>query len=134
MTISKYISQFIRQFETIKIDTNHVEDGSDKYGLFKSPSRDFTRNIDGSAKITEYYQFFAFQKSLSESERKEDDEWLEEFTYWIDDYPIINDYPALDGGRYVVDISATGSPTPMTDSNNGILYQIALSITYEREI
>lgn len=133
MTISKYISKFIQEYETIKIDTNHVEDGSDKYGLFKSPSRDMKRNIDGSTVITEYYQFFAFQKSLSESERKEDDEWLEDFTYWLDDYSVEYEYPEIDGGRRVVDITATGSPTPMTDSDNGILYQIALAITYERE-
>lgn len=133
MTISKYISRFFNQYETLKIDTNHVEDGADKYGLFKSPSREFARRLDGSAVITEYYQFFAFQKSFSEAERKEDDEWLEEFTYWLDDYQVTEDYPAIDGGRTVVEIAATGSPTPMTDSDNGIMYQISLKITYERE-
>lgn len=133
MTISKYISDFFKLYENIKIDTNHVEDGSDKYGLFKSPSRDFQRRVDGSSEISEYYQFYAFQKSFSESERKEDDEWLEELTYWIDDFPNEYEYPELDGNRIVIDISATGSPTPMSDSDNGILYQITLKITYERK-
>lgn len=133
MTISKYVSSFIKEYENIKIDTNHVEAGSDKYGLFKSPSRDFVRKVDGSTTITEYYQFFASQKSISESERLEDDEWLEDFIYWLDDYPIEYDYPIIDEQRRVIDISAAGCPTPMSD-NNGMMYQITLKITYEREV
>ena len=134
MTISKYVSDFLKTYEEIDIDTNHVQDGSDKYGLFKSPSRDFVRRVDGSAQITEYFQFFAAQKSIAESERKEDDEWLEAITYWLDDFQIIYEYPELDGGRRVLDIKVTGSPTPFTDDNKRIVYQMLLSITYEREV
>ena len=134
MTISKYVADFLKLYDGIEIDTNHVQDGSDKYGLFKSPSRDFERRVDGSAKITEYFQFLAAQRSIAEEERKEDDEWLESFTYWLDDYPVIYTYPELDGSRRVLDIKATGSTTPLTDDNNRIVYQMLLSITYEREV
>jgi len=134
MTISKYVADFLKLYENIKIDTNHVGDGSDKYGLFKSPSRDFVRNTDGSSVITEYFEFLASQKSISDTERKEDDEWLEAFTYWLDDYPLSYKYPAIDGSRRVVDIKATGSTTPITDDNNHIVYQMLLSIEYEREV
>lgn len=134
MTISKYIVDFLKKYESIKIDTNHIQDGSDKYGLFKSPSRDKLANIDGSTTITEYYQFFAKQNAASESERKDSDEWLEELTYWVDDYQFNNyEYPAMDGGRRVTEIVITGNPTPMQDMNKEILYQLSLSITYERE-
>lgn len=134
MTISEYVSEFLKLYEDIKIDTNHVGDGSDKYGLFKSPARDLTRNVDGSTTVTEYFEFLAAQRSVSDTERKEDDEWLEAFTYWMDDYPIKYKYPELDGGRSVTDIRATGSTTPITDDNKRILYQMLLSITYEREV
>lgn len=133
MTISHYLSEFLKLYETIKIDTNHVQDGSDKYGLFKSPSRDISKAIGETSTITEYYQFFAFQNSICEAERKEDDEWLEDFIYFIDDFPFNYNYPNLDKGRTVTDISATGSPTPFSDTDKGIMYQISLSITYERE-
>lgn len=133
MTISKYIADFIRQYKQIKIDTNHLKDGSDQYGMFKSPARDIRRNIDDSCVITEYYQFFAKQASTSESERKESDEWLEELTYWVDDYELGGNYPAIDGSRRVVNIEVTGSPTPFEDKDSEILYQISLAITYERE-
>lgn len=134
MTISKYVIDFLKLYENIKIETNHVVDGSDKYGLFKSPSRDFDRNVDGSSVITEYFEFLASQKSISETERKEDDEWLEAFTYWLDDYSVLYEYPVIDGNRRVVDIKATGSTTPITDDDNHIVYQMLLSITYEREV
>lgn len=133
MTISKYIVDFLKQYENIKIDTNHIQDGSDKYGLFKSPNRDRKENLDGSAIITEYYQFFAKQAATSEADRKDSDEWLEELTYWLDDYGTAYEYPEADGGRHIIDIEATGAATPMQDSNNEILYQISLSITYMRE-
>lgn len=133
MTISKYISDFIREYEAIEIDTNHIKDGADKYGMFKSPARDVQLNIDDSFKITEYYQFFAKQISTSESDRKETDEWLEDLTYWVDDYGLEKNYPPIDKNRRVRDIQATGSPTPLEDYDGEILYQISMSITYERE-
>lgn len=133
MTISKYLAEFIQLYETIKIDTNHLEPGSNKYGVFRSPQRNITRNIDGSATITESYSFYAFQRSLSEAERKTDDEWLEDFCYWVDDYPQQYEYPDIDGDRRIIDIQATGSPYAYTDDPNGTTYQITISITYERE-
>ena len=51
MTISKYISDFIEEVTDITIDTNHVQDGSDKYGLFKSPGRTIRDFNDGSYKF-----------------------------------------------------------------------------------
>ena len=133
MTISKYISKFIQKYEAIKIDTNHLKDGADQYGMFKSPARDLQTHIDDSFTITEYYQFFAKQASSSESERLESDEWLEMLTYWVDDYALNGNYPEIDGNRRVINIQVTGNPTPFEDKDGETLYQITLSITYERE-
>lgn len=134
MTISKYISEFIKGYSDIVIDTNHVQDGSDQYGLFKSAARNVQRNIDGSMKVTEYYQFLATQDSVSEDERKEADEWLEDFVYWVDDYPYASEYPPIDGNRMVTNIEVNGSPIPYNDMDGKITYQLMLIITYERMI
>lgn len=133
MTISKYIVDFLNQYKNISIETNYMPEGSDKNGLFKSPSRNKVEYNDGSCKITEYYQLFARQTSISDTERKESDEWLEELTYWIDDYGIMYKYPEIDGSRKVEDISVTGVPTPLEHENADIVYQLSLSITYKRE-
>ena len=55
MTISQYIVKMLSNYDGLSIDMNHVADGSDQYGLFKSPSRDLKEMTDGSCEITEYY-------------------------------------------------------------------------------
>lgn len=132
MTISKYIADLLELNKEISIETNHIKDGSDKYGLFKSPSRDVKELIDGSCEITEHYQFVARQETNSESERKETDEWLEDLAYWADDLGHIYKFPEIDGNRRVTGFSITGNPYPMEADSRETLYQMALSITYER--
>lgn len=134
MTISKYIRDFISNYVSgISIFTNHLEEGTDKYGLFKSPARDLKKFVDGSYEVTEHYQFFAKQNGVSEADRKDSDEFLEELTYWLDDYSINNSYPPIDGGREITNISMTGSPYLLdVENNNEVVYQIMLSITYMR--
>lgn len=134
MTISKYIVDFLKLVGGVEIDTNHVADGSDQYGLFKSPSRERKERIDGSYEITEHYQFIARLDSNSDTERKESDELLEDLTYKVDDYKYEYDYPAIDKNRKVTDISVTGCPYPAETANIGTLYQMSISITYEREV
>lgn len=133
MTISAYIVNLLKNYGGIEIDTNHVGDGSDQYGLFKSPSRDIKEFNDGTYQITEYYQFLARQSGVSKSERKEADEWLEELAYWIDDLTYSYSLPELDGNREVTGVSITGSPYPMESGDKDAMYQILLSITYVRQ-
>ena len=133
MTISSYIVEFLKLYEGIEIETNHIPDGSDKNGLFKSPARESSGWIDGSKEITEHYQFLARQASVEDTERKESDEWLEDLTYWIDDFPLEYIYPEIDKNRTVTDISVTGIPAPLEYQEDDIVYQISLSITYTRE-
>lgn len=133
MTISKYISDLLKNYVDIEVDTNHVPDGSDQYGLFKSPTRDVKNHIDGSYEITEHYQFLARQRANSKDERKEVDEWLEDLAYWADDFSVNYEFPPIDGNRQVTGLSITGSPYPMESDNRESLYQMSLSITYKRE-
>lgn len=133
MTISAYIAKILSEYEGIVIDTNHMETGCDQYGLYKSPGRNKTAYVDGSYEVTENFQFFARQSSVSSAERKETDEWLEDLTYWIDDYQYENGLPPIDGNREVTELSITGSPYAMLSEEREVLYQMSISITYIRE-
>lgn len=133
MTISKYIVDFLHLYEDIEIETNHLKDGSDKYGLFKSPNRERDTAICYMDTITEHYQFLAKKSNNSKYDREESEEWLEDLTYWVDDYESNYDYPRIDGNRTVTDIQLTGCPYPMESTEDETLYQVSLSITYERE-
>lgn len=115
------------------IHTNHLSDGSDRYGLFRSPARTKIENIDGSCLITEAYQFFGRLDSMLETEREDAEEQMEAFVYAVDDYIYDNDYPELTDNRTIQDIEITGCPYPMETTDQEILYQISLSITYLRE-
>ena len=133
MTISEAISKWLAEYDGIVVDTNHVSDGSDKYGLFKSPQRNIVSHVDSSYEITEYYQLLARLNSLSEDDRKDSDEQLEKLTYWADDYPFLYEYPALDGNRQILNISVTGSPYPLSTDSSDTVYQLSIEITYTRE-
>lgn len=133
MTISQYIVELLKNYEGLKIETNHVSDGSDRNGLFKSPSRSIKEYTDGSYEITEYYQFLARQPAASDDDRKEADEWLEDLTYWVDDFILNYAFPPIDGNRRVTGLSVTGIPAPMEEGEKDIVYQMSLSITYLRE-
>ena len=133
MTISAYIVDLLKEYEGIEIDMNHMPDGSDKYGLFKSPSRNIKDFMDGSYEITEFYQFSARQTTLSKTERKEVDEWLEDLAYWADDFSYNYQFPDIDKNRKVTGFSITGNPYPMVADDKETMYEMSLSITYIRE-
>ena len=133
MTISSYIAKLLGEYDGISIDTNHVKDGSDQYGLFKAPARSKVEMNDGSYEVTEFYEFMARQSMVSPSERKEADEWLEDLTYWADDFSYNYEFPELDKGRTVTGFSITGNPYPLEADDSEAVYQMSLSITYVRE-
>jgi hypothetical protein len=133
MTISAAVASWLSFYEAMEVDTNHIKDGSDQFGLFKSPTRTTKEYNNGSCEITEFYQFYARQASVSEEDRKDSDAWLEDLAYWADDFPFEYAYPALDGNRKINKIELTGIPYPMEASSSDTLYQMSLAITYTRE-
>ena len=133
MTIAKYIVDLLKEYGKMQIDINHVADGADKYGLFRSPNRSIQEHNDGSYEVTEGYQFFVRQSTVSPSERMEVDEFLEELTYWADDLGTIYEFPQIDGNRRILGMEITGNPYPMETDSKDTRYQISLTMTYERE-
>lgn len=133
MTISAAVASWLAFYESMEVDTNHIEDGSDKYGLFKSPTRTTKEFTDGSYEVTEFYQFYARQASVSEEDRKDSDAWLEDLAYWADDFSFQYEYPELDGGRKITKIALNGIPYPMETGSGDTLFQMSLAVTYTRE-
>lgn len=133
MTIAKALTEWLTLYENVSIDTNHINDGSDQYGLFKAPTRTTKEHLEGSYEITEWYVLYVRQASVSEGDRTDSDEWLENLIYWIDDYRFLYEYPEIDGGRRIQDIFVTGTPYPISTDSDDTLYQLSLAITYTRE-
>lgn len=125
----------VEMFDTLgfTINTNHLCEGSDRYGLFRSPARLKIENIDGSYTVTESYQFFGRLDSLSETEREDAEEQMEALVYAVDDYIYNHDWPELTDNRTIQDVQITGCPYPIETTDEDLLYQISLNVTYLRE-
>lgn len=67
-------------------------------------------------------------------DREDNDEWLENFAYWVDDCQYTKELPKLDNHRTCEDIELAGTPYMFeAKENNTVLYQVTLKITYTRE-
>lgn len=136
MTVSKAIAKWLKGYDmkAVKVDTDQVGEGADSLGIFKSPNRDIQAYNNSSYQITEYYQLFVVRESQERRDREDNDEWLENFTYWVDDCQYKGDFPELDNGRKCTDIELSGTPYMFeAKEDNTALYQISLKITYIRE-
>ena len=136
MTVSKAIAKWLEGYEMkpVKVSIDQVGAGADSLGMFKSPNREVVNHNDSSYKITEYYELFVVRESQENKDREDNDEWLENFTYWADDCRYGRMYPQLDKNRRCLDIWLSGTPYMFeAKENNTALYQISLGITYLRE-
>lgn len=136
MTVSKAIAKWLEAYEmkAVKVSTDQVGEGADSLGIFKSPNRETSAYLDDSYLITEYYQLFVVRDNQEDLERNENDEWLENFAYWVDDCQYVQAFPELDNGRKCTDIWMASTPYMFeARENNTALYQISLGITYSRE-
>lgn len=137
MTISKSIAKWLLDgydMKAVVMDPDQVGEGADSLGIFKSPNREVVTHIDSSYQITEYYQLYAVREAQELREREENDEWLENFAYWVDDCQYSRNFPKLDNNRMCTDIALAGTPYMFeARENNTALYQISLKITYLRK-
>lgn len=132
-TIAQAVVQFLTGFGSLEMISGYADSGEDQYGLIKGADRTVKDCIGGAYEITENYQFYAKQISDSDGTNKKCDEWLEELTYWADDYSFQYEYPALSGGRHIENMELTGIPYTVDAENNEMIYKLVLTVTYVRE-
>lgn len=135
MTISESLVSWLlaKNIAFVAIETDTLGSTVDSFGLYRSPQRTITRNIDNSTELKETFTFFGKQDGIEESDRKSNDEFWEDFVYMIDDL-FQDELPTLDGNRKCTDISVEGYPyvfETLQDQTN--IYSCSLSVTYTRE-
>ena len=136
MTVSKAITEWLKGYDmcVVRVDTDQIGDGTDSLGIFKSPTRERTDFLESSYQITEWYQLFVVREGQENRDREDNDEWLENFAYWVDDCQYTKELPKLDNHRTCEDIELAGTPYMFEAiENNTVLYQVTLKITYTRE-
>lgn len=136
MTISKAIVTWLKQidgFQLADIATDEIGTSADSNGLFRSPNRIITENIDGSYNVKEYFQFFARRDSQEDIDRQDNDTWIENLMYYIDDAGYKYALPTLDNNRTCKELEINGAPSMFQRDSDTAVYQITIAITYSRE-
>ncbi|MGO5053644.1 hypothetical protein ACTQ6A_14250 [Lachnospiraceae bacterium LCP25S3_G4] len=139
MTVSQSIADWLKKYnlDIVKVDVDSVGASSDSFGLFKTPDRTRKEYIcDDSYELTETYIFYARQGSQTQGERLGNDEWWENFTYWVDDCNVDGILPIMDNNRECLEISVSGNPYVFETADNASesLYQASIQIHYIRKI
>ena len=113
-----------------EFDVNQLPPRSLVAGLFKQPAVTKEKLIDGGEIITEnYYVLFRKAAQLKE-ERINNDDFLEAVENWVFDKDFSEEYPDI--GYKVFGVEATNAFYMLEREGEDAVYQLTLSIKYER--
>ena len=138
MTVSKALIQWLYGYGNIRIDerieTDVLAQQAISYALYKEPNAIVDAYIDGSQMRTEYYTFLARRNTQIESERQDNNAFLEELENWIDEKNLNGELPQLDGNRYCEDVSVSSGLYLYTNEDNQAVYALTIQIKYRKEL
>jgi len=113
-------------------DVNQLPPRSLVAGLFKQPAITKEKLIDGGEIVTEnYYLLFRKAAQLKE-DRINNDDFLEDVENWVFDKDFAEEYPDI--GYSVFSIESTNAFYMLERDSEDAVYQLTLSIKYERNI
>lgn len=112
------------------IDTDRLEDGAHRIGVYKQAQRDVTEFVDGSKVVNEYYYFLLREDAQLEHDRKLSNNLMAALEDWIEKQDRIGNLPDVEGiesvfianGYYLIDIE-----------NDDSVYQVSIGITYHKK-
>lgn len=138
MTVSECIKEWLSAYPDVDISemaTDFIEGDTGSFAIYKSPNRNVDRYNDGSCLVTEYYQFFARQSTMMDSERIGNQQLLADLEAWVEDKDWNEDYPDLSqaGSLECQEISVSGSATIMSQEDDNAIYQITIAVKYLKE-
>lgn len=137
MTVSKALIQWLYGYGNIQIDerieTDVLAQQAISYALYKEPNAIVDTYIDSSQMRTEYYTFLARRNTQIESERQDNNVFLEELENWIDEKNLNGELPQLDGNRYCDDVSVSSGLYLYTNEDSQAVYALTIQIKYRKE-
>lgn len=131
MNITKAISDWFQTCPGISnIDIAQVQNAG--VGIYKQPSLEVEKLIDGGEIRTEYYYALFMMDAQIKKDRIDNEEVLQNVEEWIFDQEMAENYPEI--GYPVYEIAATGSRYMMNRDDQDATYQITIKIKYERKV
>ena len=137
MTVSKALIQWLYGYGNIQIDerieTDVLAQQAISYALYKEHNAIVDTYIDGSQMRTEYYTLLARRNTQIESERQDNNVFLEDLENWIDEKNLNGELPQLDGNRYCEDVSVSSGLYLYTNEDSQAVYALTIQIKYRKE-
>lgn len=138
MSIGESVAAWLMGYEggfelTDMISLDRLEGTPEAYGIFKMPSGDEQRFVDGSRDVTAHYMFVARQAAQTNRMRVNNSEWLEGLEGWIRRQSMSRNLPDLGDGRTCFAVSVADSFAAEAQNDADITYQISVAINYFEE-
>jgi hypothetical protein len=99
-------------------------------GLYKQPTIETVKYIDGSEKRTEHWYVLFMRSSKLRKHRVSDAEVLEQFEGWIATQDLAENYPDI--GHEVLEIGSSDGYYMSERDNDVAVYQATITLTYIR--
>lgn len=136
MTIKESLMKWLNLYENFEIEdfieTDLVEN-SGGYAVSKEPTVNIVTFNDGTQQRTEYYTFMAKKYTVNENQRRNNDEFLEQFQDWIFLKDLNCDYPTFDNATCdKIGLSSTYYLESTQDKLG--MYIFTIELTYRKEL
>lgn len=130
MTISDALKSWLSTYPGLElVGTDRLEADPESYGLYKQPTIEERKYIDGSSLRTEFYYFLARQNAQQEIDRRENYDFLENLETWVDEQLFKENIPKIDGFE---EIGIANSFYLQDETVEEAVYQIGIYVTYLR--
>ena len=132
ITVSQSVIKWLKEFEKSSINTDIQPAKVNSYSLVKEPIINKKTFISGRVRATEHYTLMARLESQIDVSRVENNAWGESLEQWVYEKNKKKELPELEGAN--VQSVAVTTPFYLGKSEaNESVYQLTISITYERE-
>ena len=132
MTVSQSVITWLNKFEEKAVSTDIQPAKVNSYSLIKEPIINKKTFISGRVRATEHYTLMARLDSQMDSSRVENNAWGEKLEEWVREMCKKKDLPVIDDAT----VQSVNITTPFylgkSEANESV-YQLTISITYEKE-
>ena len=132
MTVSQSVIAWLGEYDAGNISTDIQPAKVKTYSLVKEPIINKKAFVSGKVRFTEHYTLMARLDSQMDSSRIENSVWGESLESWVEEKNKKREFPELEGAT-VQNVAVT-TPFYLGKSEaNESIYQLTISITYEKE-
>lgn len=130
MTISDALKIWLSKYSGLEIvETDRLNANPESYGLYKQPTVEEIKYIDGSSLRTDFYYFLARENAQQEIDRRENYDFLEKLEEWIELQLFKDNTPPIEGFE---DVGIANSFYLQDETEEEAVYQIGIYVTYLR--